>query len=143
MVARSSVGLVLVVAASLLAGCASKPARTPRILGSYAPPGAGQPPPLQSVQPIQVPAAPVGLGGAVLQAVPAVPAATLAVPVQPGSAVPPQANGGGVPRAGERQAPGGQTPSAGAPATGTQERQYTAPTESGSLDPLPAAAPNR
>jgi hypothetical protein len=149
MVPRMPVRLALVLSASLLAGCASKPARTPRILGSYPPPGAGQPPPLQSAQPIQVPAAPIG--GAALQAVPAVqvaPAATLAVPVQPGAAtVPvqpgaiavPATNGGGTQRSGSER----QYPAVTNPATPTQERQNSAPAESGTLDPLPPTPPNR
>ena len=74
----------------LAAGCASKPATTPRILSSVSPPGAYQAPPLNSGRPIAVPGAPVGANLPVIQpvgtpviAIPAQPAGQ-SVPAQPG-----------------------------------------------------------
>lgn len=68
--------------AGMTSGCANKPAQRPRILSSYAPPGAPCAPPIGSRTPIQVPSAPVG---APVQAI-----GVAAVPAQQMIAVPGQ-----------------------------------------------------
>lgn len=90
---RSTI-LVLMGAAVLTVGCASKPTRQPRILSSYTPPGVGQPAPLNSRQAIQVPQADVGVRPAVpvTPVIPAeqIPVHAVPVPAPQGQLVPAQ-----------------------------------------------------
>lgn len=81
----------------LVAGCHAAPKTKPQILGSYAPPGSPQAPPLNSRQPIDVPSAPVMQprpAAAIVTPAPALqvgpPPAGYLVPAQPPQQLPAQ-----------------------------------------------------
>lgn len=137
---------VAVGGACLTMACANRPPVRPKILSSYAPPGAGQPVPLNSKAPIAVPTGVVGGRAPAAVAVPvqpgvAVPAQpAVAVPAQPGVAVPAQPGvavpaqpGAAVPA---QPAPAPQQPSLSAP---TNSQQYSPEGSASTRQPDPAA----